>query len=164
MQAAGATGAVTAGGQLPKADAPKTEPAFSAAARQQRVKRVQSESARPAGLQPQTKTYRLAAAAGGVMVSEPMPEAAPVGGIAVLDEPEPVPEPLPEGVVEPDGEVDGEFIGADLVVSSIFLPQAPSANSAESATTVIAGLKETEFMGVSFKRRDRKNFIDASIY
>ena len=98
------------------------------------------------------------------MVSEPMLEAAPVGGIVVLDEPELVPVPLPEGVVEPDGEVDGEFIGADLVVSSIFLPQAPSANSAESATTVIAGLKETEFMGVSFKRRDPKNFIDASIY
>ena len=97
-----------------------------------------------------------------------MLEAAPVGGIVVLDEPELVPEPLleplPEGVVEPDGDVDGEFIGADLVVSSTFLPQAPSANSAESATTVIAGLKETEFMRVSFKKRDRKNFIDTSIY
>ena len=102
------------------------------------------------------------------MLSEPMPEAAPVGGIAVPEEPElllePLLEPLPEGVVEPDGDVDGEFIGAVLVVSSIFLPQAPSASNAESATTVTAGLKETEFMGNFLYRRDRKNTIDGSIY
>ena len=84
------------------------------------------------------------------MVSVPMPEAAPVGGIALLEEPELVPGPLPEGMLEPDGGVDGEFIGAGLDVSSTFLPQAPRANSAESASTVAAGLKATEFMGVSF--------------
>ena len=104
------------------------------------------------------------------MLSELMPEAAPVGGIAVPDEPELVPElplvpllePLPEGMLEPaggvdgmvdglvDGDVDGGLIGAGAAVSSTFLPQAPRANSAESASTVAAGLKGTEFMGVSF--------------
>ena len=108
------------------------------------------------------------------MLSEPIPEAAPVGGIAAPDEPELVPElplvpllePLPEGMLEPDGgvdgmvdglvdgevegEVEGGLIGAGTVVSSTFLPQAPRANSAESASTVAAGLKGTEFMGVSF--------------
>ena len=91
-----------------------------------------------------------------------MPEAAPVGGIAVPEEPElllePLLEPLPEGMLEPDGGVDGVvdglvdggLIGAGLAVSSTFLPQAPRANSAESASTVAAGLKGTEFMGVSF--------------
>ena len=79
------------------------------------------------------------------MLSELMPEAAPVGGIAVPEEPELVPElllvpllaPLPEGMREPDGgvdgmvdglvdgDVDGGLIGAGVDVSSIFLPQAP---------------------------------------
>ena len=100
------------------------------------------------------------------MLSEPIPEAAPVGGIAVPDEPElplvPLLEPLPEGMLEPDGgvdgmvdglvdgDVDGGLIGAGTVVSSTFLPQAPRANSAESASTETAGLKGTECMGVSF--------------
>jgi hypothetical protein len=107
----------------------------------------------------------LAAAAGGFVLSELMPEAAPDGGIAEPEEPELVPEPLleplPEGMLEPvgggdmvdglvDGEVDGGLIGAGVDVSSTFLPQAPRANSAESANTVTAGLKGTEFMGVSF--------------
>ena len=81
------------------------------------------------------------------MPSEPMPEAAPVGGIAVPDEPELVPDPL----LEPDGDVEGGRIGAGVAVSSIFFPHAPIANSAESASTVTAGLKGNEFMGVSFK-------------
>ena len=95
------------------------------------------------------------------MLSDPMLDAAPVGGIAMPEEPELVPElllepllePLPEGMLEPaggvdgmvdglvDGDVDGGLIGAGLDVSSTFLPQAPRANSAESATTVTAGLK-----------------------
>ena len=76
-----------------------------------------------------------------------MLDAAPVGGIAVPEERELVPELLPEGMLEPaggvDGMVDGDdgLIGAGLDVSSTFLPQAPRANSAESATTVTAGLK-----------------------
>lgn len=107
------------------------------------------------------------------MLPEPMPEAAPVGGIAVPEEsglvPEPLLEPLPDGVVDPDGavdgmvdglvdgDVDGEPIGAGVEVSSIFLPQAPRASSAESATTVTVGLKKTEFMrGVPFKEGWRK--------
>lgn len=108
------------------------------------------------------------------MLSEPIPEAAPVGGIAVPEEPELVPElplapllePLPEGVLEPaggvdgmvdglvDGDVDGGLIGAGLTVSSTFLPQAPMANNAESANAVTAGLKGTEFMGDSFLKRE----------
>ena len=99
-------------------------------------------------------------------MSEPMLDAAPVGGIAVPEEPELVPElllePLPEGMLEPDGGVDGVdgildglvddgLIGAGLDVSSTFFPQAPRANNAESATTVTAGLKCGEFMGVPFK-------------
>ena len=95
------------------------------------------------------------------MLSEPIPEAAPVGGIAAPDEPELVPElplvpllePLPEGMLEPDGgvdgmvdglvdgDVDGGLIGAGLTESSTFLPQAPSASSAESTKVVAAGLK-----------------------
>ncbi len=91
------------------------------------------------------------------MLSEPMPDAAPVGGIAVPAEPELVPElplapllePLPEGMLEPaggvdgmvDGLVDGGLIGAGLTESSTFLPQAPSASSAESTKVVAAGLK-----------------------
>ena len=78
-----------------------------------------------------------------------MLDAAPVGGIAVPEERELVPELLPEGMLEPaggvdgmvDGDVDDGLIGAGLDVSSTFLPQAPRANSAESATTVTAGLK-----------------------
>lgn len=101
------------------------------------------------------------------MLSEPIPEAAPVGGIAVPEEPELVPElplapllePLPEGVLEPaggvDGDVDGGLIGAGLTVSSTFLPQAPMANNAESANAVTAGLKGTEFMGDSFLKREK---------
>lgn len=96
------------------------------------------------------------------MLPEPMPEAAPVGGIAMPEEselvPEPLLEPLPDGVVDSDGAVDGMvdglvdgdvaggLIGAGVTVSSTFLPQAPRANSAESATTATAGLKGTEFM------------------
>ena len=92
-----------------------------------------------------------------------MPEAAPVGGIAVPEEPElllePLLEPLPEGVLEPDGgvdgmvdglvdgEVEGGLMGAGRAVSSTFLPQAPRANNAESANAVTADLKGTEFMG-----------------
>ena len=91
------------------------------------------------------------------MLSEPMPDAAPVGGIAVPEEPELVPElplapllePLPEGMLEPaggvdgmvDGLVDGGLIGAGLTESSTFLPQAPSASSAQSTKVVAAGLK-----------------------
>ena len=97
------------------------------------------------------------------MLSEPMLDAAPVGDIAVPEEPELVPElllePLPEGMLEPaggvdgivDGLVDGGLIGAGLDVSSTFFPQAPRANNAESATTATAGLKCGEFMGVPFK-------------
>ena len=99
------------------------------------------------------------------MLSEPMLDAAPVGGIAVPEAPELVPElllePLPEGMLEPaggvdvivDGLVDGGLIGAglDVDVSSTFFPQAPRANKAESATTATAGLKCGEFMGVPFK-------------
>ncbi len=82
-----------------------------------------------------------------------MPDAAPVGGIAVPEEPElplePLLEPLPEGMLEPDGGVDGVvdglvdggLMGAGLTESSTFLPQAPSASSAESATVVTTGLK-----------------------
>ena len=87
------------------------------------------------------------------MLSEPIPDAAPVGGIAVPEEPElllePLLEPLPEGLLEPpggvdgmvDGLVDGGLMGAGLTESSTFLPQAPSASSAESAIVVTAGLK-----------------------
>ena len=110
------------------------------------------------------------------MLSEPIPEAAPVGGIAVPDEPELVPElplvplldPLPEGMLEPDGGVDGEveggLIGAGTVVSSTFLPQAPRANNAESANAVTAGLKGTEFMGDFLLKWEGKNFANSSIY
>ena len=130
MQAAGATGAVTANGPLPKAEAAKNY-------------------------------YLLAAAAGGMVPSEPIADAAPVGGMAVPDEPElplaPLLEPLPDGMLEPaggvdgmvdglvdgevDGDVDGGLIGAGVNVSSIFLPQAPSTSSAESAKVVATGLK-----------------------
>ena len=126
MQAAGATGAVTANGPLPKAEAAKNY-------------------------------YLLVAAAGGFVLSEPIADAAPVGGMAVLDDPElplaPLLEPLPDGMLEPaggvdgmvdglvDGEVDGGLIGAGVTVSSIFLPQAPSTSSAESAKVVATGLK-----------------------
>ena len=94
------------------------------------------------------------------MLSELMPDAAPVGGIAVPEEPELVPElplapllePLPEGMLEPaggadgmvdglvDGDVDGGLMGAGLTESSTFFPQAPSASSAESTRVVAAGL------------------------
>ena len=104
------------------------------------------------------------------MLPEPMPDAAPVGGIAVPEEselvPEPLLEPLPDGMVDPDGAVDGmvdglvdgELIGAGVDVSSIFLPQAPRASSAESATTATTGLKETEFMRGFLLKRDREKF------
>ncbi len=97
------------------------------------------------------------------MASEPMPEAAPVGGIAVPEEPElvadPLLEPLPEGMLEPDGDVEGARIGAGVFVSSNFFPQAPSANSAESANTVTAGLKVTEFMEFPLKNRWEKTAL-----
>ena len=111
------------------------------------------------------------------MLSEPIHEAAPVGGIAAPDEPELVPElplvpllePLPEGMLEPDGgvdgmvdglvdgEVEGGLIGAGATVSSTFLPQAPRANNAESANAVTAGLKGTEFMRGFLLKWDGKN-------
>lgn len=99
------------------------------------------------------------------MLSEPIADAAPVGGMVVPDEPALVPElplapllePLPEGMLEPaggvdgmvdglvdgevDGDVDGGLIGAGVTVSSIFLPQAPRTSSAESAKVVATGLK-----------------------
>ena len=88
-----------------------------------------------------------------------MPEAAPLGGVAM---PEEEPELLPEGVLvsaggvdgmvdgDVDGVVAGGLIGAGVEVSSTFLPQAPRASSAESATAVAAGLNWTEFMRFSF--------------
>ena len=153
MQAVGATGAATANGQPPKVSAPEISPALPAVR--------PADKAGLSGFSLEQTNYLLAAAAGGFVLSELMPEAAPVGGIAVLEEPELVPElllepllePLPEGMLEPaggvdgmvdglvDGDVDGGLIGAGVVVSSIFLPQAPSASSAESITTVTAGLK-----------------------
>lgn len=110
------------------------------------------------------------------MLSDPMPEAAPDGGIAVPEEPELVPELLPEGVLESAGGVDGMvegvvdgmvaggLMGAGVDLSSTFLPQAPRANSAESAITVSAGLKWTEFMGGSFLIAMEKDFINSRIY
>lgn len=74
------------------------------------------------------------------------------------------PELLPDGVLVPEGGVDGMvdglvdgdvdgvvegLIGAGVVVSSIFLPQAPRAKSADSARTVAAGLKWIEFIKMS---------------
>ena len=53
-----------------------------------------------------------------------------------------------DGLVE--GLVDGGLMGAGVVVSSTFLPQAPSANNAESARTVATGFNWTEFMGFPF--------------
>ena len=96
------------------------------------------------------------------MLSELMAEAAPVGGLAVLEEPELLPEE--EGVLvsagrvdgivdgDVDGVVAGGLMGAGLEVSSTFLPQAPSANSAVSATAVTAGLNWTEFMNFPFQK------------
>jgi hypothetical protein len=62
-------------------------------------------------------------------------------------------EGLVDGVVDGVvvGEVEGALIGAGVVVSSTFLPQAPSANSAESAITVVAGLNWTEFIRLPIK-------------
>ena len=102
------------------------------------------------------------------MLPDPMPDAAPVGGIIVPEEfelvPEPLLEPLPDGVVDGlvDGDVAGGLIGAGLAVSSTFLPQAPRASSAESATTATAGLKGTEFMEDSFERGMGNNFANQS--
>lgn len=96
-----------------------------------------------------------------------MPEAAPVEGIGVLEDPglvvEPLLELLPDGMLEPlggmvdglvDGEVDGLVegvdIGAGVVVSLTFLPQAPSASKPESARIVTAGLRWTKFMVIPF--------------
>jgi hypothetical protein len=90
--------------------------------------------------------YLLAGEAGGLVLSELMPEAAPLGGLAMPDEPEGV--LVSAGGV--DGAVDGELMGADLEASSTFLPQAPSANNAESARTVAAGLNWNEFMRFPF--------------
>jgi hypothetical protein len=103
--------------------------------------------------------YLLAGAAGGFVLSEP--EAAVAGGLAIPEAPELLPEGvlvLPgavdgigDGVGEVDGVVAGGLIGAGVDVSSTFLPQAPSANSAESATAVAAGLNWTEFMGFPYE-------------
>jgi hypothetical protein len=93
--------------------------------------------------------YLLAGAAGGLVLSEPMPDAAPAGGLAMPDDPDEgvlvsaggvdgIVEGVSAGVVE--GVVAGGLMGAGEDVSSTFLPQAPSASSAESATAVAAGL------------------------
>jgi hypothetical protein len=112
----------------------------------------------------------LAAAAGGLVLSELMPaEAALDGGVAMLEEPD---ELLPDGVLVSaggvdgavDGVVDGEvegvvvdgLMGAGVAASSTFLPQAPRASNAESATAVAAGLNWTEFMGFPFKNGWKK--------
>ena len=88
-----------------------------------------------------------------------MPEAAPVEGIGVLEDPGLVVEPLPDGMLEPlggmvdglvDGLVEGVDIGAGVVVSLTFLPQAPSASKPESARIVTAGLRWTKFMVIPF--------------
>ena len=89
-------------------------------------------------------------------------DAAPDGGLAMPEEPEVLPEGVlvsaggVDGMVDGlvDGEVDGVvaggLIGAGVEVSSTFLPQAASTNSAESATAVAAGLNWTEFIRFSF--------------
>jgi hypothetical protein len=88
-----------------------------------------------------------------LVLSELMPEAAPDGGLAMPDEPDEGVlvsaggvDGIVDGVVE--GVVAGGLMGAGEEVSSTFLPQAPSASSAESATAVAAGLNWIEFMGV----------------
>ena len=161
MQAAGATGAATASGPLPKAESGKKCPT--------RARNKFAAKANSRGFSPAKNYYLLAAAAGGMVLSEPIADAAPVGGMVVPDEPALVPElpiapllePLPEGMLEPaggvdgmvdglvdgevdgevDGDVDGGLIGAGVTVSSIFLPQAPRTSSAESAKVVATGLK-----------------------
>jgi len=99
-------------------------------------------------------TYLLA---GGIVLSDPMPADAPVaGGLAI---PDGVPVSAGGVVVLVGGAIDGEvdgvvaggLMGAGVAVSSIFLPQAPSISSAESATAVAAGLKWTEFMEIPYK-------------
>ena len=85
------------------------------------------------------------------------------------------PELLPEGVLvsaggvdgivdgDVDGVVAGGLIGAGVEVLSTFLPQAPSANSAVSATAVTAGLNGTEFMNFPFQKMEgmgRKRFTN----
>lgn len=98
------------------------------------------------------------------MLSELMADAAPVGGLAMLEEPELLPEGVlvsaggVDGIV--DGEVDGVvdgvvaggLMGAGVEVSSTFLPQAPSANNAVSATAVATGLNWTEIMRFPFEK------------
>jgi hypothetical protein len=109
--------------------------------------------------------YLLAGEAGGLVLSELIPEAAPVGGLAMPEEPEEgvlVSAGGVDGIVE--GDVDGVvegvvadgLIGAGEDVSSTFLPQAPSASSADSATAVAAGLNWTEFMRVFLFKMDGK--------
>ncbi len=71
--------------------------------------------------------------AGLVMPGEPI--------VALPDESVPV---LPEGVVVVGGMVDGELVGAGVVVLSTFLPQAPSASTADKARATAA----TDFNGV----------------
>ena len=71
--------------------------------------------------------------AGLVMPGEPI--------VALPDESVPV---LPEGVVVVGGMVDGELVGAGVVVLSTFLPQAPSASTADKASATAA----TNFNGV----------------
>ena len=104
-----------------------------------------------------SQVFMLLSLAGGLVLSEPMPDAAPVGGLAMPEEPE----LLPDGVLVSAGGVDGMVeglvdgvvegvMGAGVVVSSIFLPQAPRASKAESAKTVAAGLKWIEFIRISF--------------
>ena len=94
------------------------------------------------------------------MLSELMADAAPVGGLAMLEEPELLPEGVlvsaggVDGIVvgEVDGVVAGGLMGAGVEVSSTFLPQAPSASNAVSATAVATGLNWTEIMRFPFEK------------
>jgi hypothetical protein len=108
--------------------------------------------------------YLLAGAAGGLVLSEPMAEAAPDGGLA-----------MPDGVLVSaggvdgmvdvvDGDVAGGLMGAGVDASSAFLPHAPSASSAESATAVAAGLNGTEYMAIPSRKWMERDTNDSVIY
>ena len=103
-------------------------------------------------------------------MSELMADAAPVGGLAMPEEPVLLPAgvlvsagDVVDGIVDDgigddevdgvvEGAVTGGLMGAGVEVLSTFLPQAPSANRAVSATAVTAGLNETEFMNFPFQK------------